>query len=149
MAERTIILKGRGIQKEGVAGATITPGELVTLNSSNEVIPHGTAAGNAQAAFAKENEVIGGGIDDTYASGDNVIYEVLPPGAEVYALVAAAAGAIVIGDYLESAGDGTLRKLAASASTAQSARNSVVARAIEAVDNSGGGARARIKVEVI
>ena len=147
--QRTIRVKGDAVRKEALAGGAINPGHLVVLNSSGNVVVHPSAATNAAPSFAVENEVIGADIDTAYASGDNVLYEHMQRGAEVHALVAASASAIVIGDYLESAGDGTLRILSASAATAQSARASVVARALEAVDNSGGGSEARILVEVL
>lgn len=146
---KTILLKGGGLRKEGEAGAAITPGYLVDRNASDELIPHGGAGLNAIPMFALENDVIGKEIDVDYILGDNVITAMPERGGEVYGLVAAGAAAIVIGDFLESAGDGTLRKVVTSAATADTARVSVVARAIEAVDNSGGTAEARIKVEVV
>ncbi len=111
MAAKTIVLRGKGIRKERLATAVaITPGYLIERTpSASTVREHGTAGGFAQRMFAVENEVVGGGIDDDYAASDNILYEVLPPGAEVFALLAASAPAIVEGDLLESAGDGTLR----------------------------------------
>lgn len=145
----TIVLKGNGIRKEAEAAGTITPGDLVELTSAGKVQRKSSAATTAQRAFAVENEVVGKGIDHDYAAGDNVLYEVLPPGAEVYALVPASAAAIVIGDRLESAGSGKLRKVASSADTDDTERQSVVAIALEAVDNSAGTDPARIKVELL
>lgn len=110
MALKTIIVKGRGIRKEAKAGGAVTPGHLVKLNSSGEVVVHATAGGKAQRAFAVENELAGDEISVAYAQNDTCFYEVVGAGAEVYGLVAASAAAIVIGDLLESAGDGTLRK---------------------------------------
>lgn len=149
MAVKTIVLRGGGIRKERKAGGAITPGHLVELNASDQFVVHSTAAGNAIAAFAVEAEVFGKDIDTAYASGDQCFVEYLPTGSEVYALVGAGAAAIAEGDYLESAGDGTLRKLATATATTQAQRASVVARALEAVDNSAGGTPARIKVEVL
>lgn len=149
MAERTIILKGQGIRKEGEADSAITPGHLIAQASDGKFDVHGTAAANAAKTFAVENELAGKEIDDAYADGDRLFYEHCVPGQEVYALVAASAAAIVIGDFLESAGDGTLRVLTTDAATDDTQRASVVARALEAVNNSGGGTPARIKVEVI
>jgi len=146
---KTIILKGNGIQKEGKAGGTITPGHLVDRTSTDTVVVHAVAAKTASAMFAKENEVIGRDIDTVYTINENVIFEACHSGMEVYALVAAAAAAIVIGDDLESAGDGTLRKVVTDAATDDTQRHSLVARAIQAVDNSAGGVPARIKVEVL
>lgn len=144
----TIILKGNGCRKEGDAAGTITPGHLVQFDSSGDIVVHATAAGTARKAFAVENDLIGNGIGDNYTSGDRVQYNVFESGAEVYALVAASATAVTIGAALESAGDGTLRIQTTDAATDDTQRNSVVAYALEAVDNSGGATPARIKVEV-
>jgi len=149
MASKTIWLKGDGLVKEANAGGAITPGHLVFIATDGDVEVHGTAAVNAIPAFALEADFIGKGIDVAYAAGERVQYLMPQRGAEIFALVAASAAAIVIGDYLESAGDGTVRILTAAAATSEAARQSVVARAIEAVDNSGGGSPARIKIEVV
>jgi len=185
----TIALKGRGIQKEAPAAAAgIVPGMLLQRESDGDFAIHATAGeADIPLLWAKENEVIGNGIDTAYAAADNLIAEVFPPGGEVYALVAASAAAIVIGDLLESAGDGTLRLFVATADLTDSTTGTaggtladgtatysqtitndniaslaakvnallpegakkIVARALEAVDNSGGGTTARIKVEVV
>lgn len=145
----TIVLKGHSIRKEREAAAAINPGHLVEITSADKVQVHGTAAANAQRAFAVENEVVGKGIDDAYATGDWVLYEVLQPGAEIQAVLAASATAVARGAFLESAGDGTLRVLTTAAATSQASRASVVAVALEAVDNSGGGSEAYITVEIL
>lgn len=143
----TVILKCNGVRKEGAASEAITPGSLVEFGGANDLQNHSTAAGNARKAFAIENDLVGDGIDDVYAVGERVQYEVFPAGAEVYARVAAAAPAIAKGAALESAGDGTVRAVATSAATSQAQRDSVVGYALEAVDNSGGGSAVRIKIE--
>jgi hypothetical protein len=165
MAERTIILKGERlhIRKEGIADSAIIPGHLVALASDGKFDVHGAAKGPSTRSFAIERELenhwsgnaplAGTPIDVAYAQNDRLLYAVCSPGCEVYALVAAGAAAIVKGDHLESAGDGTLRKRTAEGQltsgnyTYTSAGNSV-AIALEAVDNSGGGSVARIIVEV-
>lgn len=144
----TVVLKGNGIRKEGKASSAITPGHLVEFGGVNDLRAHGVVAVNARKAFAVENDLIGGGIDTAYATGERVQYEVFPAGCEVLALVAPAATAIPKGAALESAGNGTLRILTTSASTSQAHRDGVVAYALEAVDNSGGGSAARIRVEI-
>ena len=149
MAYNTIVVKGYPMRKEAVAAEAITPGHLMSLNSSNRLIKHAVAAGNSNATFAIENEVFGQGIDVAYANNDNVLYGIFAPGDEVNALVAASAAAIVIGDYLESAGNGTLRKVTTAAATADTSRSSIVAKALQAVDNSAGGSQARILVEIV
>ncbi len=145
----TIVLKGKGIRKEALAGGAINPGHLIERTSTGTVIVHAGAGLNAQSMFAVENEVIGEGIDDAYASADNVLYEVLPPGAEVNALVAASATAIVASDYVESDGDGTVRLLTTDTATDDTQREACVGVALESVDNSGGGAEVRIKIELV
>jgi hypothetical protein len=148
-ANNTIVLKGKGIRKERAAGGTITPGHLLAYTSTLTVVVHPTAAGNAQKMFAVENEVIGKDIDTNYSSGDNVLFEVLPRGAEVNALLAASAVAVVKGDYVESNGTGTVRKMTTNAATADTQRAGVVGIALESVDNSGGGTPVRLLIEVV
>jgi hypothetical protein len=115
-APRTILLKGRGYRMERIAAGAITPGHLVALDSNNKLAVHAVAGGKALPCWAVEMEHLGnnartsGDIDTAYAANDFVQAEILSPGCEVYALLPANAPAIVIGDVLESAGDGTLRK---------------------------------------
>jgi hypothetical protein len=152
----TIILKGRGIRKEAAAGGTITPGHLVTFNSSGQLVVHSVAKQRTTPLFAVEAENlnpgsgIAGGIDDNYVSGDYVQAENIPSGGQVYALVAASATAITKGALLESAGDGTL-KLVTDFTDAEidSIGGGAIARALEAVDNSGGATPARIRAEIL
>jgi hypothetical protein len=130
------------------AASTIVPGDLIEVTTAGTVQEHSTAAANAQKLFALPNIANGGGIDDAYLAAETVRYGKAHSGQAVYARVAAAAAAIVIGDALESAGDGTLRKVVTAAATPDTARDSIVAYATEAVDNSGGGTVVRIQAEV-
>jgi hypothetical protein len=147
----TILLKGRDkvTRKEYVAGTAINPGYLLALAADGEVDPHAAAAENQSSMFAFENELAGEEITDAYSVGDQVLCMVCAPGVEILAVLAASADAIVIGVYLESAGDGTLRVLTTAAATEESERRSVVGMALEAVDNSGGGTEVFIKMEVL
>lgn len=142
----TILLKGRGIRKEAVGSGVITPGDLLNINTSGLLIRHATAgasAGVGQAAplFAVENDLIGKEITDDYADGDYVQAEYMYSGCEVLANVAASASAITIGALLESDGAGGLR--------VRTSGSTCVAQALEALDNSGGATRARIKVVIL
>jgi hypothetical protein len=138
-----------GQYKEAECAEAITPGHLVTLNASDKLIKHATAGPVAAAGanippivrVAVENDIFGKGIDDAWASGDQGLYQVLDSGCEFMALVAAAAPAIAKHDYLESAGNGTVRKTTVIANA--------FARATVAVDNSGGGSPVRLRVEVL
>ena len=152
----TILLKGRGIRKEAAAGGTITPGDLLNIDSTGKLIRHASAAMRAAPLFAVESEGLNnepqtaGGINNDYVSGDFVQAEYLYCGCEVYALVAASASAIVIGNMLESDGAGGLRLLTNfTDAEIDSIGGGAIAQALEAVDNSGGGARARIKVVIL
>lgn len=145
---RVVVLKGNPHVKEGAASEAITPGHLIEFGGSNDLQKHSTAAGNARKAFADLADMVGKGIDDAYATGDQVKYVVAASGDEINALVAAGASAISKGDPLESAGDGTVRVQATEAATADTQRDSVVGYALEAVDNSGGGSAVRIEMEV-
>jgi hypothetical protein len=159
-APRTILLRGRGYRDELEAAGAITPGHLVMRNSSNKAVVCSADALPAATKFAVEAEHLGnpanasGDIDQAYASGDLVQIEHVGPGCHVLAIVAAGAAAIAIGDNLQSAGDGTLEKatLGSQLTTGNytyTAPGIVLAKALEAVDNSGGSDPVRIKVEII
>lgn len=135
-------------ERLSAAGSAIVPGMLIEELAAGTVQEHSTAAANAQRLFALSDLPVAGTIDDAYAVGTTVRYGAAHSGQEVYSLVAAAASAIVIGDALESAGDGTLRLATADAATDTTQRDSIVGYAIEAIDNSGGGTTARVKVRV-
>lgn len=128
--------KYQDINMEFVANAAITPGHLVELMSTNKVRAHATASGNAlPKMFALEDELQGKEIDDDYAAADPVQVWVCQPGEVVNALLKDGE-TIVIGDALESAGDGTLQKVAAD-STGIYYYNQIVGIALEALDLSG------------
>jgi hypothetical protein len=137
---RVILLRGRGERREAPAAGAITPGHLIAYNSSGSFVVHPTAAVATNKIFAVEDDHNGKGIDDAYATNDYVQAEELHAGCDVNALVAAGHAAIVRGALLESAGNGTLRALTG---------NFPIAKALESVDNSGGGTAARIKVSLI
>lgn len=137
---KTIELYGMGCQLEAIADGTITPGMLVERTSTG-VQAHGTQGETANTSFANEMGMVGGTIDDDYEDGDQVIFTTYAQGSGVYALVGAGAAAITAGDFLTSAGDGTLEKVGAN--------EVVVAQALEDVDNSGEATTARIRVEVV
>jgi hypothetical protein len=150
MAANTVVVKGNGIRKERLAGAAITPGHVLKLQSGNTVVPHNGAAETTSTWVAIENEIFGKDLNTAYATNDNVLIEVLVPGCEFYALIGAGAPAIVIGDILEiGTVAGTLRKVVASGSTPHTSRMSARFRALQAVNNSGGSSSVRCLVEVI
>ena len=156
MANNAIILSDldKVCKKERIAAGTIKPGHLLEQDTNGKVVVHNSAGLNAVPMFALEDayaDTSGSAkaIDTAYASNDSVFLGVCPRGVEVYALVAASATAVTNGAFLESAGDGTLRILTTDAATDDTQRVSVVAMALEAVDNSAGGSEARIKVMAV
>lgn len=148
MAIKRIIVKGTALRDEDIALGTITPGYLCEQNAGG-VEFHARAAEFAVPTFAVEMELVGNDIDTDYLINETVLLAHPRSGDIVNALVAASAAAIVRGDLLESAGDGTLRIATAAAATTQLERAATVAVAEEAVDNSGGGTEARILVRII
>lgn len=141
----TIALKtreGGPLRKEGVTDEAVTPGHLLEYGGSNDVQKHSTANGTVNAMVALENDLVGDDIDDAYASGETVQFGIFAPGEEVYMWLAYGE-TISKGDYLTSAGDGTLHAAAGSAD------GRTRFKAIEAVTNTTGGAAVRIKVEVV
>ena len=136
----TILLKGRGHRVEKIAGGTITPGMLVNRTSTDTLVAHATASGAAPKMFAVENDIVGNAITDNYLVNDYVQAEVLYSGCEVLAFLVAGGTAVVEGDFLESAGDGSLRKFTSGV---------IIAQVLTALDNSGGGTMARIPVMII
>lgn len=145
---KKIFLKGCPKGKEGLAAvAGILPGMLVEGVPGGDVVPHATAGGPAVPAFARPNEVIGHGIDDAYPDGDTVLYGVANSGDEVYGWIADGQN-ITAGDYLQSNGDGTFAAQDAG-TPGTSFPGAVIVKAMQTVDNSAGGAPARMKLEVL
>jgi hypothetical protein len=151
-AEKTVTIKGDPIRKErtGAAVATLLPGMLVEVASTGVVQAHSTSGGNAQRAFALEDDLQGNDIDDAYASGVRVIYAVFGPGMEVNALLADGETAVV-GSMVSSNGDGYL-KVYTVASAEPDYVGAIVGIALEALDMSDSTgadpASQRLKIEV-
>jgi len=145
MAAKTIVLKGHGIRNEALANAAITPGHLVELMTTGKIRVHATAGGNAAALFAVEDDLQGKTIDDAYAANAIAQYDALYPGCEVQARIANGQN-VAIGNFLESAGDGTLQVHTADVDANNSSANftvntnQIVAVAMEACNMSGSSA---------
>lgn len=177
-APRTIRLKGQGSRFEAIAAGTITPGHFLKYSSSGVAV-QSSARARGPMLIALENELVGLGIDDNYSANDNVQCEFLYPGMWVNSLVAAGAAAIVAGDMLELSTDGTVKKAVPLTDAAGSAiatgimidvggafaqatlnnnfatvaaivaAGGAMAMAIDALDNSGGGSPARLRIVII
>lgn len=150
-AKKTIKLKKYSdVIEELKANATITPGHLVELLSTGKIRAHGTASGNVLPMFALEDELQGKSINDNYAENDKVQVWVPYRGDIVNAILKDGQN-VVVGDFLESAGDGTLQKHVAD-STGAYLVNQIVGVAVEALDMSGSSGEdpsPRIAVRII
>jgi len=109
---KKIVLEATGAEKYGgaPADATITPGDLIEITSTG-VKRNARAGDTAEAMFAVDAAEQNRGIDSDYVAGEDVPTVVAGKGAVINALLAANAPAVVVGDRLESKGDGTLRKV--------------------------------------
>ena len=135
MAKNTIIVKDYNhIRDEKVAAGAITPGMLVERTSADKVQAHNSAGAPVQKIFAIEDAPQGNGISDAYAADDTVLLWHATPGEQVYGILddASAVEAIVIGDFVESAGDGRLRKVTVGSAETGGYSNSIVGVALEA-----------------
>lgn len=143
---KKIVLKGDPISKEGQVGTgmTLVPGVLVQFDNDGDVAVHSTAGGNATNSFCDVRDYMGETISSQYSAGESIKYNVHRSGDEVYAFLSAGQD-VNKGDFLESAGNGALREFTNQANQF----NSIVAIALEDVDNSLGGAKTRIKVEIV
>lgn len=139
---KRIVLIGDPRTEEGQAAATIKPGMLLAMNSSGNLIPHGSAGGYAERLYATEDALQGRTIDDNYSSGEKVFVAVAEPGDVIYALLAEGESTDP-SEFLTSAGNGYL-KVATST-------NQRVAVPLETLDNSesGDSGPARIRVRLL
>ena len=165
MAYKTITLLGDGVRKEAAASGAIFPGSLVMKSSATQFTVHATAGGSAQTMFAVEDDLQGKNIDTVYATTNRMLACIFRPGDEVLALLAEGE-TIAIGDFLESSGDGYLRKhdatnLYESAGAPTNAAvlytNGLVGVALEALDLAQSSAiegpetlaKSRLKIEIL
>lgn len=146
-----IVLKGTSKRYEGIANAAITPGDLVEVMSTGKLRRHATGSGPAAKAFAIYNYHVGKDLTQDYAANEWLQYDEVSSGSEVNCNVAISAPAIVIGDKLESAGDGTVRKHVAlsGAFSGDPSAVALIGTAMEAVDNSAGATKVRIRMRVL
>ena len=134
---KTIVLSPEdGVEREAEASGDITPGQLVERVSGGKVRRHDDAGEAAQLAFAVEFRETGRGIDDDYVDGDQVKYQVLPEGVEVYAFLQEGEN-VTEGDELASNGNGNLKAAAAG--------DNIVAIAAEDVNASSGDTRVTVE----
>jgi hypothetical protein len=136
---RVIALLGTPIVlDEDEAAEAITPGHLVEYSGGN-LIKHATAAGKAARNFALERDEMGKDIDTAYAIGDQVKVGAFHQGQRVLVWIASGQN-ITKGNYLESAGDGTLRAMGSGVPLAQAVENN---------NNAAGPGDSRLRVQIV
>lgn len=128
-----------------LAANTITPGDLITWDTA-ELKPNATAAdADAQVMVAVENPYLdprtatSPAIDTDYAAAAACRYIYPQSGDLLYMWIKAGHAAVVRGAPLESASGGDLQAYS---------NGRIIGFADEAVDNSGGGSHARIRVRI-
>lgn len=139
---KTIMLRGsmNPHDERECAEADIRPGMLLDFDSQGRFKPHGTAAGQSAKIFAREASMIGRDIDTVYEQYETVHAWSARSGDWIYAILEDGHN-VAIGAILESAGDGSLQPVTG---------NFGVAKALEAVNTSGGAAEtSRIRVEIL
>jgi len=153
MAAKTIVVKCYGdiIQDTEKASGAITPGHLVEyFSTSGSVRVHSTAGNNALPMFALESELEGEQIDHVLTSGEQIQVWTPRRGDWVYALLKNGES-VAVGDFLESAGDGTLEAIENDSAGIEHVA-SIVGQAMEAVDmsdSSGADPTGRILVKIL
>jgi hypothetical protein len=149
MAKNTIVVKSYNDNREQIVATAvaITPGMLLERTSAGLVQAHSGAGGTISSKiFAMEDVFQGKKITDNYAVSVPVMCILPTSGDRVYAIFdSTSGGSIAIGDKLESAGDGTVRKYTAQASGgAAEATGAIIGTALEAQATPGG----RVIVEI-
>lgn len=109
MANTIKLKKYSDIIEEYPANAAITPGHLIELGSNGKVLVHNSAGENVLPMFALEDELQGRGINTAFAADEPVQCWVAGRGDIVNAILTTSQ-TVVVGDFLESAGNGTLQK---------------------------------------
>ena len=139
----------RPIHNEDPAAVTvIRPGQLLEMNTSEQIIVHASANGPARPTrVAVENpyssDPTTAVLDVTYAIGDNVRY-IYPQAGDLCNMLIEASAVLVKGvTMLASAGDGSLQAITPDASTVE---GSIVGRAEEDITIGGSAARALVRM---
>lgn len=146
-APSTILLRVNDIERrifEELADVALTPGEFLEFEANGNLGPEGTVGAGGLPMVCVEKPYIDPGIvttkaiDTDWSVGESARYIIPQRGDIVYAFLAAGQN-VAKGASLQGDGAGALQALAA---------GTVKGYAAEAVDNSGGGTRIRIKLIV-
>ncbi len=124
------------IEEMTSTAVAIKPGALLEITSANLVQAHSNAGENVLPMFAIEDELQGNGIDDSYAVSSQVQVWIPGRGDMVYGMLADGES-VVPGDFLESAGDGTVKKHVADSGLVVEYPNAIIGVSVDTLDMSG------------
>ncbi len=147
MANTVKLKKYLDVIEEYPAGGAITPGHLIALGSNGKVVVHGDAGENALQMFALEDELQGKGLNEAYAQDEPVQCWVAQRGEIVNAILTTSQ-TVVVGDWLESAGNGTLQKHVPNTDSAGTDIHGkqIVGQAVQAVTTTGAVSRIAVRI---
>lgn len=152
MAKNTIKLRSElHLVDEFTPAEVLYPGHLIEINSNGNAQKHSSGGGPLAAMFAIEAGFAGYGIGDKYdPNGDNDKVQAWNAHSGDYAYAVLQDGQNVSkGDYLESAGDGTLTTYSSGVVVAQ-ADEALDLSASSGTESSGTlGYDKRIKVRIV
>lgn len=109
-AEKAVIVKGGdlSLREEFKGAGTITPGQLIEVDSNDAVIRHNSAGQNQYALIALIDSSQGKDIDDNYASGEQVQCFWARPG-DIINMLLKEGETVSIGGFVESDGSGDVQ----------------------------------------
>ena len=150
MAKSVIIKNYLKVFEEYKAAGAITPGFLIELTSAGTVQAASEEGGTVLPMFAIEDELQGKTITDNYAQHD-VVQCWIPQRGDIVNAILKQGETVVIGDYLVSKGDGTLKKYSARELTADDSGATlpdakVVGQALAAPNASAGNVRIKVRI---
>lgn len=134
--------------KDPAAVTVIRPGQLLEMNTSEQIIVHASANGPARPTRISVENPYGSdptvaAIETNYAIADNVRY-IYPQAGDLCNMLIEASAVLVKGvTMLASAGDGSLQAIVPDASTVE---GSIVARAEADVTIGGSAARSLVRM---
>lgn len=147
-----ILLSGEPNRQQREAGGVITPGDFLALGSG-DTVTRAVAGAVSLRWIALENDIVGDGITDDYASGEAVQIHSCRPGDRVLGTLELGQN-IAVGDRLELAANGKLVSYTQDSAASEQERF-VIAVALEAINASSSsafteaGTSLRIKVEIV
>ena len=116
-------------------GEAVTPGHLVEVIAGPKIQKHSTAGGKCTKSFAIEQTGIGNTIATASGATDFIPFVVARPGDIIIGRLKASEN-VSVGDWVESAGDGTLRKLVADTSAGTIVVGSLIGQVLAASNTS-------------